>query len=94
MLTSHVLAEESIRRLRSKRDVEPTNNLAERTLRHAVVWRKMSYGSRSEPGLRWMERGLSVRQTLRIKASESEFVLVSGIYRAELERMHQKSWII
>lgn len=48
----------------SKREVEPTNNLAERTLRHAVVLRKTSYGSRSEEGLRWMERGLSVRQTL------------------------------
>lgn len=48
----------------SKEDVEPTNNLAERTLRHPVVLRKTSYGSRSEVGLRFIERGMSIRQTL------------------------------
>jgi transposase len=48
----------------SNREVEPTNNLAERTLRHAVMLRKTSYGSRSERGMRYIERGLSVRQTL------------------------------
>lgn len=47
-----------------KRGIPPTNNLAERTLRHAVMWRKSSYGSRSDGGLRFVERGLSVRQTL------------------------------
>ena len=45
----------------SKEDVEPTNNLAERTLRHAVTMRKTSYGSRSEVGLRFIERGMSIR---------------------------------
>jgi transposase len=28
--------------------VEPTNNAAERALRHAVMWRKTSYGVQSE----------------------------------------------
>ncbi len=30
--------------------VEPTNNLAERALRHAVQWRTISFGNRSEEG--------------------------------------------
>lgn len=43
--------------------VEPTNNAAERALRPAVLWRKGSFGSRSEEGCRFVERLLSVRAT-------------------------------
>ena len=43
--------------------VEPTNNAAERALRHAVLWRKGSFGSRSEEGCRFVERLLSIRAT-------------------------------
>src|SRR5215471_17795218 len=32
--------------------VEPTNNAAERALRHAVMWRKTSHGTESEVGSR------------------------------------------
>jgi len=45
--------------------LEPTNNLAERMLRGAVIWRKKSFGNTSEAGLRYVERVLSVIQTLR-----------------------------
>jgi transposase len=45
--------------------VEPTNNRAERPLRHAVMWRKSSYGSHSEEGSRFVERMLTIRATLR-----------------------------
>jgi transposase len=45
--------------------LEPTNNLAERMLRPAVVWRKKCFGSSSEAGCRYVERMLSVTQTLR-----------------------------
>jgi len=45
--------------------VEPTNNNAERPLRHAVIWRKSSYGTHSEEGSRFVERMLTVRATLR-----------------------------
>jgi transposase len=45
--------------------LEPTNNLAERMLRGAVIWRKKSFGNASESGLRYVERTLSVTQTLR-----------------------------
>ncbi len=40
--------------------VEPTNNAAERALRHAVCWRKTSYGTDSERGSRFVERVLTV----------------------------------
>jgi transposase len=46
--------------------VEPTNNAAERALRPAVLWRKKSYGCHSEDGCRFVERLLSVTQTLRL----------------------------
>ena len=45
--------------------VEPTNNAAERALRHPVIARKLSFGSQSDRGLRFIERMLSVRATLR-----------------------------
>ena len=47
--------------------VEPTNNLAERCLRHAVVWRKSSFGTDSEAGSRFVERVLTAVQTLRLQ---------------------------
>jgi transposase len=45
--------------------VEPTNNAAERALRHAVMWRKTSYGVQSEWGARFVERVLTVTATCR-----------------------------
>jgi transposase len=47
--------------------VEPTNNLAERTLRLAVIWRKISFGNHSEAGCRFVERILTTVQTLRLQ---------------------------
>jgi transposase len=45
--------------------VEPTNNAAERALRPAVLWRKGSFGSQSEAGLRYAERVLTFATTCR-----------------------------
>lgn len=47
--------------------VEPTNNHAERVLRRGVLWRKRSFGSRSDGGLRFAERILTVVQTRRLQ---------------------------
>jgi transposase len=47
--------------------LEPTNNLAERVLRPAVIWRKKSFGSDSVGGCVFVERVLSVIQTLRLR---------------------------
>lgn len=46
-------------------DMDPTNNLAERDLRKLVIWRKKSYGTRSNRGKRFVERITTVSQTLR-----------------------------
>lgn len=45
--------------------VEPTNNDAERALRHGVIYRKLSGGTASEAGSRFVERMLSVVATCR-----------------------------
>ena len=45
--------------------VEPTNNLAERDLRTAVIWRKTSFGTDSSRGSRFVERMLTTVSTLR-----------------------------
>ena len=45
--------------------VEPTNNAAERALRRGVLWRKRSFGSQSDRGLRFTERILTTVTTLR-----------------------------
>ena len=45
--------------------VEPTNNAAERVLRRAVIWRKLSFGTQSKWGSRFVERILSVIETCR-----------------------------
>ena len=45
--------------------VEPTNNAAELALRPLVLWRKRSFGSQSERGLRFVERMMTVAQTAR-----------------------------
>jgi transposase len=48
-------------------DVEPTNNGAERGLRAAAIYRKLSLGSRSQGGERTIVRLLSVDQTCRLQ---------------------------
>jgi transposase len=45
--------------------VEPTNNVAERALRPAVLWRKGCYGTDSAGGSRFVERILTVTTTCR-----------------------------
>lgn len=45
--------------------VEPTNNLAERDLRAAVMWRRKSQATRSARGRRFVERILTVVTSLR-----------------------------
>jgi len=45
--------------------IEPTNNDAERALRHGVIYRKISGGTDSETGSRFVERILSVVATCR-----------------------------
>ena len=50
-----------------RRGVQPTNNHAERGLRGAVIYRKLSLGSQSEHGERRIERLLSASTTCRLQ---------------------------
>ena len=50
-----------------KRGVEPTNNHAERALRSAVIYRKLSLGSQSENGEKRIARLLSAHTTCRLQ---------------------------
>lgn len=45
--------------------VEPTNNRAERALRHAVIWRRTSFGTQSAAGSRFVARILTTVETCR-----------------------------
>jgi len=45
--------------------IEPTNNAGERSLRHAVIWRKLSFGTQSAAGSRFVETMLTVIETCR-----------------------------
>src|SRR6516164_7502952 len=45
--------------------INPTNNAAERALRHAVIWRRISGGTDSVKGSRFVERMLTVVATCR-----------------------------
>jgi transposase len=45
--------------------VAPTNNAVERALRHAVIWRRISGGTDSAHGSRFVERMLTVVASCR-----------------------------
>jgi transposase len=47
--------------------IDPTNNAAERALRHAVIIRKTQLGTQSDTGSRWIERICSIRETCRLQ---------------------------
>jgi transposase len=47
--------------------VQPTNNAAERSLRGPVIHRKLSHGTRSHDGERFIERALSASVTCRLQ---------------------------
>ncbi len=47
--------------------VEPTNNAAERSLRGPVIHRKLSHGTRTDEGERFVERALSASVTCRLQ---------------------------
>ena len=61
--------------------VEPTNNHAERGLRGAVIYRKLSLGSQSERGERSLERLLSASITCRLR-KQSLFAYLTEVITA------------
>jgi len=61
--------------------VEPTNNASERALRPAVIWRKLSFGTQSAAGSRFMETILSVVETCH-RQSKSSFDFLAAALEA------------
>ena len=49
-----------------KAGIEPTNNIAERSLRPAVLWKKRSFGVESDRGGQYVESMLSIWATSRL----------------------------
>lgn len=65
-----------------RRGVQPTNNHAERALRGAVIYRKLSLGSQSEQGEQRIERLLSASTTCRLQR-RSLFAYLSELLAAQ-----------
>lgn len=59
--------------------VELTNNAAERALRPAVIWRKISFGTQSAKGSRFVETLLSVIATCRQQGRDPFAYLTDAI---------------
>ena len=63
--------------------VEPTNNAGERSLRHAVIWRKLSFGTQSATGSRFVETMLTVIETCR-QQRRNAFSFITAAVKAHL----------
>jgi transposase len=48
-------------------NIDPSNNAAERAVRHAVLMRRLQGGTQSDQGSRWIERIQSIRETCRLQ---------------------------
>ena len=59
--------------------IEPTNNTAERALRPAVIYRKLSFGTQSAAGSRYLERLLSVSETCRLQNRNAYQYLIEAM---------------
>jgi transposase len=63
--------------------IEPTNNAGERALRHAVIWRKLSFGTQSAKGSRFVETMLTVIETCR-QQNRNTFEYLTATMEARL----------
>ena len=63
--------------------VEPTNNAGERSLRHAVIWRKLSFGTQSATGSHFVETMLTVIETCR-QQCRNAFAFITAAVEAHL----------
>lgn len=61
--------------------VEPTNNVSERALRPAVIWRKLSFGTQSAAGSRFVETILTVIETCH-RQSRNSFQYLTAAMQA------------
>lgn len=62
-----------------RQGVEPTNNTAERALRPAVIYRKLSFGTQSAAGSRYLERLLTISETCRLQNRNAYQYLIQAM---------------
>jgi transposase len=72
--------------------VEPTNNAAERALRHGVLWRKQSYGPKSAAGCAYLSCIWSVVETCRQQGREVWSFLTESVSAAARGRVSPSLW--
>ncbi len=63
--------------------VEPTNNVAERAIRPAVLWRKGSFGTQSGSGAQFAGTMLTVAATCRMHGLDL-FAYLAGVCTASM----------
>jgi transposase len=73
--------------------VEPTNNVSERALRPAVIWRKLSFGTQSTRGSRFVETILTVVETCH-RQSRSSFDYLTTALQAHLAGRRPPSLLV
>ena len=59
--------------------MEPTTTADKRAVRHALCWRKTSYGTDSEPGSRFLERMLTAVASCRSHGGNAMSFLMQAI---------------
>jgi transposase len=72
--------------------IEPTNNLAERTIRHYVIWRKISFGSQSQRGSLYAERIMTTVGSCKLQG-RNVFDFLTSALRAHLGNGQRPSLI-
>ena len=68
-----------------KTEVEPTNNVGERAIRPAVMWRKTSFGTHSAEGSRYVERVLTACATLK-QQGRAILPFLAEAYQSQLSK--------
>ncbi|TWU59600.1 IS66 family transposase [Crateriforma conspicua] len=71
--------------------IEPTNNTAERTLRPAVIYRKLSFWTQSAKGSRYVERILTVSETCRLQNRDAYQYLIEAM---KAKFANHKGWAV
>jgi len=73
-----------------EKDIEPTNNAAERAIRPAVLWRKRSFGVESARGAQYVESMLSIWATSRCNGV-NPIVFLRKLIHASRSKAHTPS---
>lgn len=81
-----ILQPDAVWRFTDTDGIEPTNNLAERDLRPAVIWRKTSLFTQSERGNRYAERMLTFAATCK-KQKKNVFNMLAQTIDATMHQL-------